>query len=130
MTERHGFSTMPAMTIREHFRLVQKRCTYALVAVAVVVVFYMEARYPKLPRDAYFLVGLGLIAVMAPPFFILGKRLYRCPRCDAFLNMKGQTANRPYRPGSFWDRWDACPNCQLSFDASWSKPYKAGELES
>jgi uncharacterized protein with PIN domain len=47
--------------------------------------------------------------------------VFRCPRCGtSYQKMrKEQAAQLGSDRRMYWDLWNACPNCQLSFDAPW-----------
>ncbi|HTC53272.1 MAG TPA: hypothetical protein VK700_15150 [Steroidobacteraceae bacterium] len=111
------------MTIRDHFKRTQMWCTYGLAAILIGTALGIRFLHPKLPRPDILMVGLGLAAVAIVAVYFVTRRIYRCPRCGVGLNqLRAQTIggqNKDRR--MFWEIWNACPNCQLSFDAPWPK---------
>lgn len=109
------------MTIREHYELVVKYTKYgAIAAVGAVLIAFMW-RYPNAPRWQGPVLGLAIGAVLGPAIIILGRVLYRCPRCHAdFQKLRVKEFGRGYRDKRmYWQLWDACPQCHVSFDDPW-----------
>lgn len=104
-------------------------CTYGLAAILIGAALGMRFLHPKLQRPDILIVGLGLAAVAFLAVFFVARRIYRCPRCGVGLNqLRAQTIGGQSRDRRmFWEIWDACPNCQLSFDSRWSKRYEADQ---
>jgi hypothetical protein len=111
-----------SVTTREHFKLIAKRSQYILVAVMMIAALCLVVWREHLPTWLTpTLSGVAIAVVLLPIWLAIGHFVFRCPRCNAFLNFKGQTPSRPYNgPGTIWDRWDRCPKCQVSFD----EPYR------
>jgi hypothetical protein len=111
------------MTIREYYQRVQTWTKYVLAGVFITATFYIVFRYPKLPMWAYWVVGLGEAAVAMPILLVFMRRTYRCPGCEVnLMQLRVQKLGR--RTGDrrmFWQIWDACPNCELSFDEPWTR---------
>jgi len=106
------------MTIREYYQRVQTWTKYALAGAIMTVTFYIVFRYPKLPMWAYWVVGRGEAAVAMAILLVFMRRTYRGPSCEVnVMQLRVQKLGR--RTGDrrmFWQFWDACPNCELSFD--------------
>lgn len=109
------------MTIREQYESVLKQTTYGVIAVGSVVFIAFIWRYPHAPRRQSGLLGLLLGVVLAPVLVMLGRVLYRCPRCHAdFQKLRVEQLGR-WHPDRrmYWQLWDACPQCHVSFDEPW-----------
>ena len=116
------------MTIREHFKLVANRLKYGLVALAIALILAITWRYPSLTKQQGILAAMAVGAVIGLMISVIYRLFFRCPRCHVYLNMKGQIPIRPYDvPGTFWDRWDRCPKCQVSLDEPWKKSDGTGK---
>lgn len=112
------------MTIRENFQRFMTRVSYVVVAGAVVIVVLIDLLYPDLTRlqsaAIAFFVGIG-IALMLMVFF---RGRFKCPRCNADLRKlrREQLGRWNTDRRMYWDLWEACPKCGVSFDA----PYSTG----
>ena len=109
------------MTIREHYELAFKRTKYGTVAAGIVVVVALEWRYPNVSKQQFLAIGLVMGVVFGVVLTLLGHFLYRCPRCHAdFRKLRIKQMGRWNRDGRFyWQIWDACPQCLVSFDEPW-----------
>lgn len=110
------------MTIREHFQRFHKRLTYITVSAVVLAVVLIELRYPHLTRLQNLMVAL-ILGVVTSIVLLLGlKGRFRCPRCGADFQKlrRAQQSRLSLDARMYWDVWDACPNCAVSFDAPYS----------
>ena len=109
------------MTIREHYQRVFDRIKYGSIAAAIAVVLAFQWKYPHLPKPQWLAFALMMGLVFSLLLATLSHIVYRCPRCHAdFRTLRIQQMGRWNRDQRFyWQLWDACPRCQLSFDAPW-----------
>jgi hypothetical protein len=120
-----AFATIAHVTIREHFVQLARRLNYVWVALAFAIVGVGMWRYP---HTSPFTIGLVMGAVLIGPIILVGRRVFRCPRCQrGYQQMRKQQPDRRRDLRMYWEVWEACPNCQLSFDEPWSKPGAAGK---
>lgn len=109
-------------TIREHFQRVAKLVRWAWRAGGAILGILVLWCYPDLTRIHRDLVVFVLLILTFMVFALIPGRAFRCPRCGTDLKrlqarQVGQT--RRDTP-AFWEQWDACPNCRLSFDEPYS----------
>lgn len=109
-------------TIRRHFQRRQRAIPWVLAAVGLTSVAALECYRPEVIHRQAFLVGVMLCVGISPFLIIYMRKTYRCPRCGAsFFGMhrmeKVGRFNVDMR--QFWERWDACPKCGVSFDDPW-----------
>jgi hypothetical protein len=110
------------VTIREHFQRFQNRVSYMVVIGAVLVVALVDLRYPhltKLQNAAIAFLGGIALALLLLVFF---RGRFKCPRCSADFRKlrRAQLGRFSTDRRMYWDLWDACPNCGVSFDESFS----------
>ena len=106
------------MTIREHFRDMYKRVSRWTTAVAFIAAAVMWM-YPQLNG---FVIGLVIAVPLIGVLFAFRGR-FRCPRCGAELSKlrRQEIRQRGFIEATldrrlFWDAWNACPKCGVSFD--------------
>jgi hypothetical protein len=106
-------------TIREHFQALQKRARYTSVVVAILVGAALFFWFPGTRQQAA-LCGLIAAIVLFVVISLYFRRQFSCPSCktDLLKLEKQQTAADGRR---FWDSWDKCPQCGISFNDIW--PY-------
>jgi ribosomal protein S27AE len=116
------------MTIREHYQRLFKRVKNVTVGVVVVLALAVLWFSPHLTgaqnARAAFLVGITIAGAL----LLALRGRFMCPRCGADLSkLRGQEARRTHLGArlfgsdrrQFWDEWDACPKCGVSFDEEW-----------
>ena len=104
------------MTIREHFKLMANRLKYGLVALAIALIVAITWRYPSLTKQQGILAAMAVGAVIGLMIGVIYRLFFRCPRCHVYMNMKGQTPNRPYDgPGKFWGSVGPLPKVSGQF---------------
>jgi hypothetical protein len=110
------------MTIREHFELLNKRMKYGGVAIALAIAIPVTFCFPPVTRGQSALLGLALGVPFVAVIYIVGHRIYRCPRCHRSLRRTRTEleARGPAKGGSYWQLWNDCPHCHVSFD----EPYR------
>ena len=126
MTGEAAFATIAPVTIREHFDLMSNRIKYGAVGGALVVVAAILWLYPDITKQQMIVPALVMGAVVGLAVGGIGRLVYRCPKCGAYMTMKGETPIRP-DAATFWNRWSACPHCGVSLDEPWSKPDAVGQ---
>jgi len=116
------------MTIREHFQRILDRAKYTTTGVVVPLVLIVLWRYPNLTKPQV-LGGSALLGiVLAGVLVLVFRRRFLCPRCGTDLSKLH--AKKVGRRGlfrkaltgdqrQFWQAWNACPNCGVSFDEEW-----------
>lgn len=104
------------MTIREHFQRAERREHFVTLAFELVLVAFLA-----LTTDRWLIIILIGIAIAGVVHLALS-RTFECPRCHENLrrlrnqNLRGRAFIRKGKGGKFWDEWDACPKCGVSFD--------------
>jgi hypothetical protein len=111
-----------SMTIREYYELSWKRTTYGIFATVIAVEIAYCWCHPDMQKQHAVLLAwvLGGVGAVAHPI-LFHCFIYRCPRCHAdFMKPKSkwmEPSNRDKR--FYWQIWDACPHCHVSFDEPW-----------
>lgn len=109
------------MTIREHFQRIQKTFKIALIVVAFAVLIPTFFLWPKAPAMYYMVGGLVFATVSMAVMVPIMSRIYRCPRCDSSYRKMRIDQRGRFNSDSrlYWDLWEACPHCGLSFNEQW-----------
>ncbi len=116
------------MTIRQHYHQLFKRVTWVVVAVAMVLGAVITWGYPNLTRAQNRLAYAVVAVVMGGLLVLVFKRRFLCPRCGADLSkLYSEELSRKsfvlrfiiHDRRQFWDDWNACPKCGVSFDDEW-----------
>lgn len=110
------------MTIREHFQRFHKRVTYFAVIAVVLMTVSIDLLYPDLTRRQHLLVGLGMAVPVFLALLLIFKGRFKCPRCGVDFNKlrRAQMGRFTADTRMYWEVWEACPNCAVSFDAPYS----------
>lgn len=117
------------MTVREHFQRVFTRIKYYTVGSGIVLCCLLTWRYPHMTRLQSTGVGLMLGIPFSAVIMLVLRRRFLCPRCGTDLaRLQQQELRRERRSRGwfnvqmrhFWDTWNACPSCSLSFNEPYS----------
>jgi predicted RNA-binding Zn-ribbon protein involved in translation (DUF1610 family) len=115
------------VTIRDYFQRLMRRITLGIGVSVMVIAGILIWRYPNMPSAVLALVAGAIVSV--PTIYIVKTR-FLCPRCGANMDklrrgqiraeQRGQVLTERADPGlMFWVRWNACPQCGVSFDAEY-----------
>jgi hypothetical protein len=110
------------VTIREHFQRFQRRATHFAVIVSVLMAVFINLQYPDSTPLRDLMAALGMGVVLAVVLLLVFKGRFKCPRCGAdFRKLRRAQLGRFNRDTRmYWELWDACPRCRVSFDAPFS----------
>jgi hypothetical protein len=115
-----------AVTIREHFQRFVKRVTYIVVAGALLVFVLIHLQYPHLTRLQNVTIGLLGGLPLAALLIVFFRGRFKCPRCGADFQKlrRAQVGRSATDHRMYWELWDACPNCGVSFNEPYSRTAK------
>lgn len=112
----------PVVTIREHFHRFLNRVSYVVVASVVLLFALIDLQYPHLTnlQNAAIALCSGILIGCLLCVFFRGR--FKCPRCSADFRKlrRAQLGRFSTDRRTYWELWDACPNCRVSFDESFS----------
>ena len=110
------------MSIREHMRRFHQRVTRITVIVGVVTVLLFTWRYPHASGTAHYELGAVMGVVIGVVLLFVFRGRFVCPRCGAdFLKLRRKERGRfNFDTRMFWQIWDKCPHCGVSFDDPWA----------
>ena len=105
-------------TTREHFQRVSKLVRRAWMAGGSILGVFVAWRYPDLTRIQRDVVVSVLLILIFMAFALIPGRVFKCPRCGTDLKrlQAKQVGETRRDTPKFWEAWDACPNCRVSFD--------------
>ena len=100
------------MSIREYFQRADRRLKYVTLVFELVLVAFLAA----ITRGWLVIILIGI--AVAGALSLALRSSYLCPRCGVKLaNLRSQELKgRPGKHPRFWDDWNACPKCGVSFD--------------
>ena len=116
------------MTIREHFQGIFDRIGYIMLGVVIATVAVWTWGYPNFARGKEVAVSLLGGIALAGVSMLVFRRRFLYPRCGVDLaKLRSQELRQvpllqrlaKIDGRQFWDRWNACPKCGVSFDAEW-----------
>lgn len=110
------------VTIREHFQRFMNSVSYIVVATAVLLVILIEFRYPHLTKLQNVAISLFIGIAFALLLMMFFRGRFKCPRCTADFRKLRRAQLGRFSTGRrmYWEIWDACPNCGVSFDEPFS----------
>ncbi len=116
------------MTIREHFQRQFKWTKNAAVGGAIVLCIALTVFFPQATRAQTAVACLLIGFAIGGALMLANRRRYLCPRCGEDLGkLQGQqgrqlpVAQRLAKLDArmFYDAWNACPKCGVSFEEEW-----------
>lgn len=107
------------VTIREHLQRFHRRVTYFAVIVVVLMAVLIGLRYPHVTPLQNLMIGLIMGIPVSAVLLWVFKGRFKCPRCGADFQKLRRAQHGLSRMDTriYWELWNACPHCGVSFDA-------------